>query len=400
LALKTRFLPTHWISPVAIIQSSIFSGKEMRGRKGRPVYVRDTQLTGYGSLGVLQTSGAQLDQAAADVWYELIKRSLQLPEQGGQVLVTFDESEFLRSIRRDTGGASKIWLRDTLSLLGGARFQLTLPATNKPGFSFEGSLVGDIMRRVPGEQATRKNAAKGAVIGVRLKVSLATLFGATRWSKLNPDIRLSLAGKVLAQWLHSFYSTHAEPFFIAVATIQKCSGCESIRPDKFLQKLQSALADLAEATGWKCGVSAEGGKVIVKKTHQGACPALLPAPVRVEVEVDVSATSPHTTPAAPIVLEVSRERIKVEQQLAKALQRMTRRQEDWYAELVDILRANFQGYRGANRDHYLLRLEELKLEAAMLAAGRPSSRRGRDLRKYVEDLVDMSYRTPPRSTKH
>lgn len=396
LGLATAHMPTDWIAPLDILQSSIFSGRSAKGWRGRVVYVKATPLEGYGAVKIIQKSGSQLDQTAGDVWHELIKRSLLLPADEGQVLISFDEGEFLRSIKRadprgKVGGATRSWLRDTLSVLGGARFELLVPAAgDKPGISFEGGLIGNIVRRDPGT-AIRKGAAESAVIGVWLNVDLAKLFGATRWSKLDSAIRLSLLGKPLAQWLHGFYSTHAEPYQLEIATVQRLSGLALQRADKFFGKLLGALADLAAATGWQCGVTADG-KVVVSKRAGGAVPKLLPAPERVAA-TPVFAVSDQAEPAAPSPSwSLSTTRARLEKRLVKAVQRMSPSQAERYSMLVDLIRANFNGYPGAHPEHYLMRLVEFHLEAALLAQGKGVSRL--ELRAELEMLEIQSWRNP------
>ena len=70
------------------------------------------------------------------------------------------------------------------------------------------------------------------------------LFDPQAYSLIHWDTRLSLPP--LAKWLHSFYSTHKEPFPFKVETLHKltASGAKELRT--FRAKLKIALALLVE----------------------------------------------------------------------------------------------------------------------------------------------------------
>ena len=59
---------------------------------------------------------------------------------------------------------------------------------------------------------------------------------------------MALRGQQLAQWLHSFYSTHADPHPIKVETIRRLCGSENKDLFGFRRDLREALA-LEENTG-------------------------------------------------------------------------------------------------------------------------------------------------------
>lgn len=395
LGLETKYLPTDWICPRSVLQSSIFSGKDVGGQKPR-AQLAGTPLAGFGKVLIWQIGGYQLDQPTADVWLELIKRSLLLKEEGGQVLVGFDEVTFLRAIKRDTGGTSRKWLRETLSRLGLARFRIAVGTEEEYEIIFEGSLVGNIQWWYPGAIAKRKNAAKKVVTGLRLNVELAALFGGTAWSKVDSDIRLSLSEKSLAQWLHSFYSTHRDPFYIRVETIHVCSGCSTIRSDKFLTNLRQALADLAQATGWMCGVTEEEDKkdhkVVVKKTSGGACPALLPAfeptPVKpkfVLPELTAVIAKPRAKPVPPVIwTQAERKAKRLQSELEACLGWLPAEiRADRHKEVVKLAEHVHGGtLPQIGRQHHMVFVAQLELEAALLMGDKPA--RDPELRALVQ----------------
>ncbi len=73
---------------------------------------------------------------------------------------------------------------------------------------------------------------------------LRGLFGPSDYTALDWDGRLELRGKQFAKWLHAFYSTHADPYPMKVATLKDLCGSEIVDLKKFRQSLKGALDDL------------------------------------------------------------------------------------------------------------------------------------------------------------
>ena len=55
-----------------------------------------------------------------------------------------------------------------------------------------------------------------------------------------------LDGKPLAQWLHGFYASHAQPFPMSIAKLHDLSGSEAGELWKFAQTLRKSLDHLVE----------------------------------------------------------------------------------------------------------------------------------------------------------
>src|SRR5215472_12535096 len=75
------------------------------------------------------------------------------------------------------------------------------------------------------------------------------LFAPACWTQLEWEERMALKGKPLAQWLHSFYSSHAAPFPLSTAYLHEKTG--STRPllKNFRTDLKNALATLEKVLG-------------------------------------------------------------------------------------------------------------------------------------------------------
>jgi hypothetical protein len=73
--------------------------------------------------------------------------------------------------------------------------------------------------------------------------------------------------KPLAQWLHAFYRTHAQPNALTVETVHRLCGSESKLMHSFRRELSEALVSLSEATGWECHID-EKDLVQIKRSQK------------------------------------------------------------------------------------------------------------------------------------
>jgi hypothetical protein len=62
---------------------------------------------------------------------------------------------------------------------------------------------------------------------------------------------MTLKGKPLAQWLHSFYCSHAAPFPLSAAYLHQKSGSVRTVFRNFRTDLKNALGTLEKTLGWK-----------------------------------------------------------------------------------------------------------------------------------------------------
>jgi hypothetical protein len=82
---------------------------------------------------------------------------------------------------------------------------------------------------------------------IRLNPALRILYGPSTYTLVDWAQRKRLRGKDLARWLQLYFTTHAAPFPIKVATLKALSGSRVAQLWKFRQSLQLALTDLQGA---------------------------------------------------------------------------------------------------------------------------------------------------------
>jgi hypothetical protein len=93
---------------------------------------------------------------------------------------------------------------------------------------------------------------------IEVNPRVAILYGADGWTQIEWAQRWALRRQPLAQWLHGFYSTHAEPYPYKVETLRRLAGSENEHLYSFRQELRSAMSKVAEITGWSwCIVDAD-----------------------------------------------------------------------------------------------------------------------------------------------
>jgi hypothetical protein len=223
--------------PNAVLRSALFSVI----RQGKRKSIFKEKLASSGNITVIFT-GFKLDQADLDVWQRVIHLS---KEKLGQQVI-FTANSFLSDINRAASGASYKWLKDSLT-----RLQSAVVEIKDGSKTFSGQLIHNYYV----DEQTKK-------IVVQLNPQLSFLLGNDQWTGLDWKQRKKLLGKPLALWLHSFYSSHSEPFEYKIETIWQLCGSETIELFKFKQNLSDALKDLSEATGWLCKIENDKLKVI------------------------------------------------------------------------------------------------------------------------------------------
>ena len=212
--------------PNSILRCAIFGAI----RRGKRAFVQRQEIASYEGVTILQT-GPRLDQADLDVW----EQCLHVARTGGLGLeIRFSGHGFLKAIGRGTGKSQHEWLKGALSRLMGSVVEV-----QDGKRAYAGQLIHHWYR----DDETGRH-----VIVINPKI--AALYGPDGWTRVELEQRLMLKGHPLAQWMHGFYSTHAQPFPMKVQTIHRLCGSEAARMDHFRSELRDALAALAEATGW------------------------------------------------------------------------------------------------------------------------------------------------------
>lgn len=185
----------------------------------------------------IKYTGTQLNQYDADVFLEILHRSRRSPLG---TVVLFTGSEFLDSIGRVRNNLNYEDLETSLRRLkrGVVDVAWRTP-TNRP-MAYSGNLIAEV------ERETESKLYK-----VSLFPKIKVLFEPTNFTYLQWQDRKKLIRAPLAQWLHSYFSTHAKPFPISVDWIQEKSGHASSRRADFLRTLRKAIEVLQEKLDWQ-----------------------------------------------------------------------------------------------------------------------------------------------------
>lgn len=199
----------------------------------------------------IKYTGTQLNQYDADVFFEILHRSRRSPLG---TVVFFTGSEFLESIGRVRNNLNYEDLETSLRRLkrGVVDVAWRTP-TNKP-MAYSGNLIAEV------ERETESKLYK-----VSLFPKIKVLFEPTNFTYLQWQDRKKLLRAPLAQWLHSYFSTHAKPFPISVDWVQEKSGHASSRRADFLRTLRKAIDVLQEKLDWQVEWTEDDR---LKVTHQ------------------------------------------------------------------------------------------------------------------------------------
>jgi hypothetical protein len=212
--------------PNVALRSALF-GAIKRGPRRLLTRELVTSLDGY----EIRYTGARLDQADLDVW----EQCLHLAREGGVgCRLFFTAHGFLKSIHRSTGGKDMEWLKCAFARLASAVVEV------KHGkYAYFGPMI---------QQGARDDET--GQYGIEINPAIVALYGTDGWSQIDWEQRQQLKKQPLAQWLHGFYSTHAEPYPIKVKTLHRLSGSESKQMYHFRAELREALTKLERAAGW------------------------------------------------------------------------------------------------------------------------------------------------------
>jgi hypothetical protein len=212
--------------PNGALRSSLFGAI----RKGPRKFLKRTQLQSVNGLTIV-FNGPRLSQADLDVW----EHCLHLARINGTgCQIRFTGYSFLKAIGRNTGKSDREWLKGVLLDLASSVVEI-----NDGKRAYFGPLI---------HHGIRDDETMEYVIEVNPRVAI--LYGADGWTQIEWAQRWALRRQPLAQWLHGFYSTHAEPYPYKVETLRRLAGSENEHLFSFRQELRSAMSKVSDVTGW------------------------------------------------------------------------------------------------------------------------------------------------------
>jgi TrfA protein len=239
--------------PNAILRSALFAGIASKKRQVLGTHLRPEKkpegVTIAAQDGIkIKYSGVQFNQYDADVFFEALHRARR------EMLGTecrFTGADFLKSIGRSRNNLNYEDLDESLDRLRRGSLDLEYEVGGQH-YVFSGSLVASYMR-----ETTTK------LYKVTFAKEIQALFMPATWTQIEWDERMALMGKPLAQWLHSYFSTHAKPYPVSAAYLQEKSGSPTKLLKHFKTELKRAFAAMNETIGWE--FSWDGDLVILNR---------------------------------------------------------------------------------------------------------------------------------------
>jgi len=151
----------------------------------------------------------------------------------------FRGSPFLRAIGRSDAKLNYEDLDDSLKRLRNGTTEIEWQINGRH-YIFTGSLISSYVR-----EKTSK------LYKVTFAKEIRTLFAPACWTQLEWDERMALKGHPLAQWLHSYFSTHAAPFPVSLAFLHQKMASPTKQLKHFRTELKNALKTLHETLAWE-----------------------------------------------------------------------------------------------------------------------------------------------------
>ena len=228
-------------TPNSFIRSALFAAIQSKDR----VFLKEATLASQRGISVKFT-GEQLNQEDLSVWETLAHLARQHPLG---CMCEFTAHGLLKSLGQHTGLSQHKQLHSTIIRLTACAVEIT-----HEGKTYFGPLV--------------KSGVKDELTShyrIELNRELIRLFGDNQWTALDWQQRQRLRGKLLAQALHAFYSSHRQPFPIKLDTLRGYVGSRNIQKAGFKIKLRTALEELVNI-GFLIGYDITGDAVTVVRT--------------------------------------------------------------------------------------------------------------------------------------
>lgn len=228
--------------PNGFLRSALFGAV----RRGKRASIQAEEIPCLTNISILFT-GSRLDQADLDVWEQCLHIARQSGPLGGRV--DFSGHSFLKAIGRDTGKSQHLWLDNVLHRL------MTSVIEIKDG---NRSYAGQLIHHWAKDEITRHHA-------IQINPAIAKLYSKDGWTAVQWEQRMALSKQPLAQWLHGFYLTHANPYPYKIETIHKLCGSENKQMSGFKRELIKELERICAITGWEYQI--DKGLVSIKKNQ-------------------------------------------------------------------------------------------------------------------------------------
>lgn len=234
--------------PNGMLRSALF-GSIGRGRRQ---YLREEKIASLQGIEVYYT-GERLDQGDLDAWLSIL-HCTRLEVLGAQCRTS--AYAILKIMGLTDTGRNRTILYERIKRLRAGTISL-----RQGDQIYIGGLINEAF----------KDSSTGSWVIV-LNPRLQCLFAADHFTLIDWAIRKALRGKPLAQWLHGYYSSHANPLPARMDTLLRLAGSASTNPRSARQTLRRAFKEVTEvsrAYGEDINFSIRDGLVHVAKTARG-----------------------------------------------------------------------------------------------------------------------------------
>ena len=227
--------------PNALLRSAFFAGihskkRQVLGINRATPDIEPEGVTIASQDGIkIKFAGTQLNQYDADVFFEAIHRARVHPLE---TECLFTGSDFLKAIGRSTGKPEYVDLDNSLRRLSRGTVDIEWNVGGRR-LVFTGHLISHYVR----DRDTK-------LYKLTFTREISTLFSSASWTALEWNERRALNGQPLAQWLHSYFSTHAAPYPVSVAFLHEKSGSPTKLLKHFKTELKRAFTVLHDTLGW------------------------------------------------------------------------------------------------------------------------------------------------------
>lgn len=210
--------------PNGFLRSALFGAIA----KGRRRFMSSEKVAAIGGVELSYT-GERLDQGDLDVWESVLhSQRRQAMGKGGRVT----SYALLKMMGKTDTGKNRATLHTRI-----LRLRANAVEIKQGQFSYIGGLL---------DEAYKDEVSQEWVISLNPK--LKELYAADQFTQIDWAVRQMLSGKPLAQWLHGFYASHAQPIPYSVERLFVLCGSESERLDHFREKLHKALDAVTQAS--------------------------------------------------------------------------------------------------------------------------------------------------------
>ncbi len=230
--------------PNGLLRSALFGAIA----KGKRRFMKDEQIAAVEGVEISYT-GERLDQGDLDVW-ESVLHLARSQSLGDECRVT--SYALLKLMGKTDSGKNRATLRTRI-----IRLRANAVTIKQGRYSYIGGLVDEAYK----DEETQ-------VWVIVLNPKLHALYAADQFTQVDWSVRQALDGKPLAQWLHSFYASHAKPYPMRIETLLQLSGSENSELRSSRQKLRKALdavIEACEALGQPFSYAVQGDLVHVER---------------------------------------------------------------------------------------------------------------------------------------